>query len=60
MVWKEPQCTRYVSASSRIRCQDHRTIALELRLLDRTRSVVHVGATHLGSLRQQTAFDASL
>jgi hypothetical protein len=33
---------------------------MELRLLDRTRSVVHVGAAHLGSLRRQTAFDASL
>jgi len=60
MVWKEPRRARHVTASSRIRRQDHRTLAMELGLFDRTRSVVYVVTTYLASLRRQDAFDVAL
>lgn len=60
VVRKEPRRARHVSTGSRIFCQDYRTLAVELGLLDRTRSTVYVGTTHLDSLRRQDAFDVAL
>jgi len=60
VVWKEPRRARHVSTGSRIFCQDYRTLTVELGLLDRARSAVHVGTAHLDSLRRQDAFDVAL
>ena len=53
VVWKKPRYAHHVSTGLRILCQGHRTLAVELGLLDWTHPPVHIGTAHLYPQRRQ-------